>query len=320
MRLARCGPMLRHCSSRNNPASTAAGHCAGRGSVQARTARATAENGEDGCSHGGKCNTSLHAIAVPPLHSQFWRPCAIGFAATLPGAAQSRAAVTVDDYTRAEKFLGYNTNPLVSNGAVQANWLPGDRFWYRNQGVNGPRILPRRRGARPRKAPAFNHAAVAAALTTAMGKPVTAARLPFTPDHVRRRRPVVLVRQRPEAMDLRRAGQAVHARPIGPAPCRTASCRPMASCAAYIRDHNLWVRDIATGTGQAADDRRHQGLRLRDRQRRLDQQRSPGAEVVAGLEANRHLPAGSAQDRRDVSGQHRCGTSDVEGLEVPAAW
>ena len=62
----------------------------------------------------------------------------MAFAATLPGSAQSRAAVTVDDYQRAEKFMGYNTNPLVSNGPVRANWLPGDRFWYRNQGGNGP--------------------------------------------------------------------------------------------------------------------------------------------------------------------------------------
>lgn len=53
--------------------------------------------------------------------------------AVLPGSAQTRATVTVADYERAEKFLNYNTNPLVSNGAVRANWLPDDRFWYRNQ-------------------------------------------------------------------------------------------------------------------------------------------------------------------------------------------
>ena len=60
------------------------------------------------------------------------------------------------------------------------------------------------------KAPAFNHAAVAAALTTAMGKPVTADALALHADHLRRRQPVVLVRQRHQAVDLRRAGQAVH--------------------------------------------------------------------------------------------------------------
>ena len=86
---------------------------------------------------------------------------AIAFSATLPGSAQSRAAVTVDDYMRAEKFLGYNTTPLVSNGAVQANWLPGDRFWYRNQGVNGPEFILVD-ATTARKAPAFNHGVSAA--------------------------------------------------------------------------------------------------------------------------------------------------------------
>ena len=63
------------------------------------------------------------------------------FAVTLPGSAQSRAAVTVADYERAEKFLNYNTNPLVTNGAVRANWMPGDRFWYRNQTATGSEFI-----------------------------------------------------------------------------------------------------------------------------------------------------------------------------------
>src|SRR5688572_24789761 len=99
-------------------------------------------------------------------------------ASTLTGAAQTRATVTVADYERAEKFLNYNTNPLVANGPVRANWLPGDRFWYRNQTANGFAFVlvdP----ATATKAAAFDHAAVAAALTKAMGTPVTAERLPF---------------------------------------------------------------------------------------------------------------------------------------------
>src|SRR5688572_26669486 len=99
-------------------------------------------------------------------------------AATLPGSAQSRAAVTVDDYRRAEKFMNYNTTPLVANGPVRATWLPGDRFWYRNTNAAGTEffLVDAAKGTR---APAFNHAAVAAALTTAMGRPVSAAQLPF---------------------------------------------------------------------------------------------------------------------------------------------
>ncbi|HEX8031717.1 MAG TPA: hypothetical protein VF491_24790, partial [Vicinamibacterales bacterium] len=115
----------------------------------------------------------MSLLAHRPAH--LFSIVAIAFAATIPGSAQSRAVVTVDDYARAEKFMGYNTTPLVSNGPVRATWLPGDRLWYRNQGVNGAEFVLVD-AARGTKAPAFNHTAVAAALTTAMGKPVTAAR------------------------------------------------------------------------------------------------------------------------------------------------
>src|SRR6186997_2076510 len=103
---------------------------------------------------------------------------AIIFAATVPGSAQARATVTVADYQRAEKFMNYNTTPLVSNGPVRATWLPGDRFWYRNTNATGSEffLVDAVKGT---KAPAFNHAAVAAALTTAMGKPVNVTQLPF---------------------------------------------------------------------------------------------------------------------------------------------
>jgi len=52
------------------------------------------------------------------------------------GAGASRGTVTpsvprvltAQDYARAEKFMGYNTNPLVFRSGVRPNWLPGERF------------------------------------------------------------------------------------------------------------------------------------------------------------------------------------------------
>jgi dipeptidyl-peptidase-4 len=43
-------------------------------------------------------------------------------------------ALTAADYARAEKFMTYNTTPLVLRSGVRPMWLPGDpseRFWYR---------------------------------------------------------------------------------------------------------------------------------------------------------------------------------------------
>src|ERR1051325_11217191 len=44
--------------------------------------------------------------------------------------AQPRALTTAD-YARAEKFMTYNTTPLVYRAGVRPNWMAGDRFWYR---------------------------------------------------------------------------------------------------------------------------------------------------------------------------------------------
>ena len=55
------------------------------------------------------------------------------------GAADARV-VTAADYARAERFMTYNTTPLVLRTGVRPAWLPGDpadRFWYRVTTENG---------------------------------------------------------------------------------------------------------------------------------------------------------------------------------------
>ena len=89
------------------------------------------------------------------------------------------------------------------------------------------------------------------------------------------------------------------------APQRTESRSPDGKSVAFIRDWNLWVRDVATGRetqlttdgvkdfGYATD---NAGWTRSDR---------PILRVVAGLEEDRDLPAGSARRRRDVPRRHR---------------
>jgi len=177
--------------------------------------------------------------------TQLLAAAAIVVAATLPGSAQSRATVTVEDYQRAEKYLNYNTTPLVSNGPVRATWLPGDRFWYRNTAANGSEFILVD-AVKGTKAPAFNHAAVAAALTTAMGKPVSATQLPF--------QQITFAADNLSfsfdsgdkrwTCDLqgKQCGSADRQRPVP-----NSELSPDGKYAAYIKDYNLWVRDTATG-------------------------------------------------------------------------
>jgi dipeptidyl-peptidase 4 len=167
-------------------------------------------------------------------------------AVTIPGSAQSRATVSADDYQRAEKFLNYNTTPLVANGPVRATWLPGDRFWYRNQGASSAEffLVDAVKGT---KAAAFNHAAVATALTTAMGRPVTAARLPFQS---------ITFAADMASFSFDAEGKRWTCDMQG-AKCSSADrpptvpnsdVSPDGKYAVYIKDWNLWVRDMTTGT------------------------------------------------------------------------
>ena len=72
-------------------------------------------------------------------------------------------------------------------------------------------------------------------------------------------------------------------------------------------------------TRDSAHHRRPEGLRLRDRQRRLGKERSACSRLVAGFPEDRDVPAGRAPGWRDVSRQHEGRPSGASGVEVSAA-
>lgn len=191
---------------------------------------------------------------------------ALVFAAALPGLTGGsqepvRSAVTADAYRRAEQFLPGNTAPLVLRGAVRPTWLSGDRFWYRNTVAAGSEFVmidP----AKGTRAPAFDHTRVAEALSKATGMKYEATTLPFTqfefsPDE---RSIMFELRGRtwtcgdtctaapgePEPAPSRGAGQAGRGG-RGGAGARTDIPSPDGTRTAFVRDHNLWVRDLKTG-------------------------------------------------------------------------
>src|SRR6185295_19206468 len=97
----------------------------------------------------------------------------------LPAIAQTPAAVTDADYARAEKWMGYNTNPLVFRAGARPVWQGDGRFWYRVTTPEGTEFVMVE-SASGTKAPAFDHAKLAAALSAAAGAKFDAHRLPFT--------------------------------------------------------------------------------------------------------------------------------------------
>jgi len=175
-------------------------------------------------------------------------------------SAEERRQLTSADYAQAEKFMGYNAAPLVLRTGVRPNWLPGDRFWYRNALEDGKSEFILVDPKKKTRGPAFDHAAIAAALSKAAGKAFDAARLPFASFEFSPDGKAVLFRaegkrwscdlQGGECRQIEDDGAAppergvrMGSRPGGPSP---EVLSPDRRTAVFIRDHNLWARDVAT--------------------------------------------------------------------------
>jgi dipeptidyl-peptidase-4 len=162
-------------------------------------------------------------------------------------SAQQPAAVTAVDYTRAESFLPANLNPLV-NGIVQPNWIADrEEFWFRKTSSVAVQfvLIDAATGA---EQPAFDHEKLAAALSKLTGRTLDAKKLPFpaidfSPDM----RSVTIVLG-PKRYLCDRAGAACTLlNPAQPDVTPNESLSPDGRRAVFIRDWNLWLRDVPTG-------------------------------------------------------------------------
>jgi dipeptidyl-peptidase 4 len=177
----------------------------------------------------------------------------VAVSAVMPSAAQQSnstvpRAFTADDYKRAEKFMPYNTRPLVFHEA-RGKWLPEDRYLFRDSGPEGSQfvIFDAAHGTRQ---PAFDHAKVAAALSAAAGATYNATHLPFQTFEFSADGKSISFHAKSEkwACDVE-AGKCT----AEPKPAKGAAERPPeenspdGKSAAFLRDYNLWVRDVASG-------------------------------------------------------------------------
>ena len=177
---------------------------------------------------------------------------------TAPAFSQQRA-YTAEDYKRAEKFMGYNTNPLVIRSGVRPTWLADERFWYRVMTEKGAEftMVDPNTGT---KEPVFDHAKLAAALSAAAGTNYTAYNLPFQQfdmssdgksitfnvgnrgwncDRQGTRCTATTATTTGQGQRGQRGGGSTGSPPV--------ALSPDGKKAALIRNNNLWVRDVATG-------------------------------------------------------------------------
>ncbi|GGA72935.1 dipeptidyl peptidase IV [Edaphobacter acidisoli] len=171
---------------------------------------------------------------------------ALVFGWTGNGRAQGKV-LTDAVYARAEKFMGYNVNPLVYHTVHSVHWLDDGRFWYFDRDASGVTYMVVDPAKKTRE-PAFDHAKLAAALTEA------AAGRTFDPHHLEitelklsdgDREVDVTIREVTMYCDLSGKGKCTaEEHKGGPEP---GTLSPDGKKAAFIRDWNLWVRDVTTG-------------------------------------------------------------------------
>ena len=166
-----------------------------------------------------------------------------------PLAAQSPRQLTAEDYARAEKFLGTNTLPLVTGFGVRPTWLEDGRFWYRTTIANGNGFFVVDPARRTREA-LFDQTRLAAALAAASGGRVDGNRLPFqTFDLAKDNRSITVNLQNKRwKCDLQQysCATADTSSATRRAPANS-SVSSDGKWAVYIKEYNLWARDLTTG-------------------------------------------------------------------------
>ncbi|MBM4187883.1 MAG: S9 family peptidase [Gemmatimonadetes bacterium] len=190
--------------------------------------------------------------------------------------------VSAAQYAKAESRLPANVRRLVLRDSVAPRWIAGDRFWYRvatDRGVEFVMVDPARRARRP----AFDHHRLAAALGRASDTTLHPDTLPFAAlgwDEVRGRAAITVeTGGKGWRCELDQYRCLAAERPAPPDPKEARS--PDGRWAIYLENHNLWVREVATGARRAL---------TRDGERRNDYASTPESNTMAVTAARLGLP------------------------------
>lgn len=155
--------------------------------------------------------------------------------------------LTAQDYARAERFMPYDTQPLVDHDVERVHWLDDRRFWYIDHDSAGDhyRLMTAPTG---KVVPLFDQQRLAAALGKAIGKPVAATRLSISAVRIESRGRYEITRQgKRYRCTLTGTAQCVDEAALKTSGKESGIVSPNGKLEAFIRHWNIWVRDRASG-------------------------------------------------------------------------
>ncbi len=169
-------------------------------------------------------------------------PVTLLVATVVPGLAQGK----LEDYERAQQFLVGNLRHLVYVADVNPHWIEKTkRFWYRKSSPTGSEFILVD-AEQNTSAPTFDHQRLAAALSHATGQEFTATDLPFREFEFVDEGKTIRFSIDTVQWSCSLASYECRRRPEPERPSEELS--PNKRWAAFVKDHNLFLRDVSTGT------------------------------------------------------------------------
>lgn len=167
--------------------------------------------------------------------------------------SESDVPDVTDAYERAESLLSWNVQDNVLRASVSANWIDDEQFWYRVQIEDGHEFI-RVDPTEETRTSAFNHEELATAIEEELqteddkSPKVEAYDLPFSEfEYVDDQTAITFAHDKStwrcniDTYSCEITGDD----PTADLPSPVAS--PNGERVAYIKDHNLWMRDLETG-------------------------------------------------------------------------
>ena len=166
------------------------------------------------------------------------------------GIAQQTPSLTAKDYDHAASFLAFNTQKYIDHSSVRPHWVSGDKFWYRDLNADGSEFILVNPATGKRTA-AFDQQKLAASLSAATGKKYEAEMLPFETFSFSDDGHAIFFnangRQWKCELQNYQCTQDVSLNKNDYRGDRNEVLSPDGTKSAFIKDYNLWVKDLSTG-------------------------------------------------------------------------
>jgi dipeptidyl-peptidase 4 len=155
------------------------------------------------------------------------------------------AMMPLETYQRAEKLLSWNVTGLIQNQVQSATWISPEHFWYRTSTESGD-VFFLVDVTDTQRTPAFDHADLAEKLSASTGKSFSAGTLPMNRIEFSTDRTTISFTAERQNWTYHRGSGTLTKVDLIDSPAAS-NVSPDGSKAVYIKEFNLWMRNMQTG-------------------------------------------------------------------------